>query len=419
MASCVRAFDAATTGGSGIGSGSSSRHHPFAPSDRWMVLAGADVTFDRPVGALGCFVVAPNPGQPQPGRTVVIPMECERFRLPPRLRAVAHALIAEHSYFWVGVERTTRPGGGTVATGEHMFVEYFVPAEQRNELPIVFVHGGGGQGVAFLGLGDGHAGWLHHALKAGYTVYLVDRPGFGRNPPIAELIAPESEATPYEALMPFFKVGAASGRWKGTAEPGDPGLDAFMAQQRPMRFDTVAYAHALTRRRGAELLDRIGPAILITHSAGGPFGWLVADAQPSLVRALVAVEGLGPTTLGVPLTYDPPVKSNDELALEPLPDEPGIDWGVLAGLPRVIQAEPVRRLVNLAQVPIAVVSSDDPRFGVLNRDTIAYLEQGGCEVTHLRLADLGIAGNSHLMSLEENNGEVLGVMLDWVAGAVA
>ena len=331
---------------------------------------------------------------------------------------MAQALIAEHSYFWLGVERVTRPAGGTVTNGEHVFVEYFAPAEARNEHPIVFVHGGGGQGVAFKGLGDGRLGWLHHALGAGYTVYLIDRPGFGRNPPNSQLVGPESEATPYEALMPLFAVGAASGRWPGTGELGDPGLDAFMAQQRPMRFDTAAYTHALTRARGAELLDRIGPAIIITHSAGGPFGWLVADARPALVKALVAVEGIGPSTLAVPLAFEPPVASIDELALEPLADEPDIDWGPLAGLPRVIQAEPARRLANLATVPIAVVTSDDPRFAVLNRDTIAYLEQGGCTVAHLRLADLGIHGNSHMMSLEENNGEVLAVMLDWLAATV-
>jgi pimeloyl-ACP methyl ester carboxylesterase len=192
-----------------------------------------------------------------------------------------------------------------------------------------------------------------------------------------------------------------------------------MAQQRPTRFDTTAYAHELTRRRGAELLDRIGPAIVITHSAGGPFGWLVADARPGLVKALVAVEGIGPSTLAYPLTYDPPVATVDELALEPLPDEPDVDWGPLAGVPRRTQPSPARRLPALARVPIAVLTSEDPRFGVLNRDTIEYLRAAGCTVEDLRLADRGIHGNGHMMTLEENNAEVLDVVLDWVAGAVA
>jgi pimeloyl-ACP methyl ester carboxylesterase len=332
---------------------------------------------------------------------------------------VATALIAEHNYFWLGVERTTRPAGGTVTTGEQMFVEYFVPAESRQPYPLVFVHGGGGQSIAFLGPGDGRPGWAHHALRRGYTVYLLDRPGFGRNPPNSRLIAPESDATPFEALIPLFAVGAAGGRWPGTGAVGDPGLDAFMAQQRPMRFDTAAYAHELTRRRGADLLDRIGPAVLITHSAGGPFGWLVADARPELVKALVCVEGIGPASLAVPLTYDPPVSTVDELALERLPDEPEVDWGPLAGVDRRTQPTPARRLPALARVPIAVLTGEDPRFTVLNRDTIAYLRAAGCTVADLRLADHGIHGNGHMMSLEENSADVLDVALDWVAGATA
>ena len=42
------------------------------------------------------------------------------------------------------------------------------------------------------------------------------------------------------------------------------------------------------------LLDKIGPAILLTHSQSGAFGWPVADARPNLVKALVAVEPNGP-----------------------------------------------------------------------------------------------------------------------------
>ena len=328
------------------------------------------------------------------------------------------ALIAEHSYFWVGVETTTKPGGGTVTTGEQMYVEYFVPAEPRHEHPLVFVHGGGGQSIAFLGPGDGRPGWLHHALGRGYTVYLLDRPGYGRNPPNQRLVGPEDDPTPFEVMVPLFKVGAASGRWQGTGEADDPGVAAFMAQQRPMRFDTAEYTHELSRRRGAELLDRIGPAIVIAHSAGGPFGWLLADARPELVRALVSVEGLGPAGLAVPLAYDPPVSDVAELALEALPEEPDVDWGALAGVPRMAQPSPPRQLPQLARVPIAVLTSDDPRFAVLNRDAISYLRAAGCTVDDLRLADHGIHGNGHMMSLEDNNAEVLDVVLDWVESTV-
>jgi len=50
----------------------------------------------------------------------------------------------------------------------------------------------------------------------------------------------------------------------------------------------------LNRDAGAALLDKIGPAILLTHSQSGAFGWPIADARPNLVKAIVAVEPSGP-----------------------------------------------------------------------------------------------------------------------------
>jgi pimeloyl-ACP methyl ester carboxylesterase len=325
--------------------------------------------------------------------------------------------LARHTYFWVGAERVELPDGA-VSAGTQMYVEEFVPAERRHELPLVFVHGGGGQGVAFLGRGDGHPGWLHHALEAGYAVYLLDRPGHGRNPPHPDLVGPMSEPTPYAAVDWLFRVGAAGGRWPGTGEVGDAGLDQFMAQQRPMRFDTMAFAHELSRRRGAELLDRIGPAVVIAHSAGGPFAWVTADARPELVRALVSAEALGPSTVAIPLAFDPPIGSTSELELEPLPDPPDADLGPLERLPRVVQKEPARRLTALSQVAIAFVTSDDAAFGALNAASIAFLRQAGCTVEDLRLADLGLHGHGHFMPIEDGNDEVLRIVLHWVERTV-
>jgi pimeloyl-ACP methyl ester carboxylesterase len=333
---------------------------------------------------------------------------------PPRNWSLEPLAIAEHSYFWVGVERTTLPDGRAVTTGEHMYVEYFVPAAVRHEYPLVLVHGGGGQSVAYLGRGSGSPGWLHYALAAGYTVYLIDRPGHGRNPPHPQFVGPMSEPTPYEAVTFLFKFGAANGRWPGSGDVGDPAVDQFMAQQRPMRFDTAAYVHEVWRKQSAELLERIGPAIVLVHSAGGPYGWVVADAHPELVRALVAVEPLGPSTVAIPLTFDPPVSTLEELSLVPIADETEVDLGPLASLPRVLQADPPRRLVNLARVPIVMVTSDDPSFRVLNADSLAYLRQAGCTVDELTLSEHGIRGNSHFMTLEENNGEVFALVLGWL-----
>jgi pimeloyl-ACP methyl ester carboxylesterase len=317
--------------------------------------------------------------------------------------------LAEHSYFWVGVERVEQPDGTTVTAGEHMYVEYFVPEGARKPHPVVMVHGGAGQGMAFLGPGSGEPGWAHHLLDAGYSVYLIDRPGLGRNPPLPTPDGQPAPPVPYEAVVNEFRFGAQTGRWRGTGDIGDPRVDQFMAQQRPSRFD-VPQPFAIYKRRGGELLDRIGPAVVLMHSAGGPFGWLMADARPELVKAIVSAEGLPPAMAAEHLTFDPP----GELALQPVPDDRDVEWGPLGRVPRVVQAEPPRRLVNLSQIPIACLHSDDPRFSEINRAAALFLRQAGCAVDDLWLSEHGISGNGHFMTLEENNREVLGVVLDWL-----
>ena len=52
--------------------------------------------------------------------------------------------------------------------------------------------------------------------------------------------------------------------------------------------------------RIARLLDRIGRAVVVTHSASGSDGWLVADKRPGLVAAIVTVEPMGPAFAATP-----------------------------------------------------------------------------------------------------------------------
>ena len=279
--------------------------------------AGAGDVRDVPVAAdvrqlrrglddlLGRPGARPHVRRPHVGRPRA---RAEHPALPPPLRhgrgGSAVIALAEHSYLWVGVERVPGPDGTTVTAGEHMYVEYFVPQERTKPHPVILVHGGNGQGMAFLGPGGGEPGWAHHLLAEGYAVYLVDRPGLGRNPPLP-YDGQDVAAVPYEAVTREFMFGAETGRWKGTGDIGDPRVDQFMAQQRGTPAGAPQPVE-LYKRRGGELLEAIGPAILIMHSAGGPFGWVTADARPDLVKAIVSVEALPPAMAASQLTFDPP-----------------------------------------------------------------------------------------------------------------
>ncbi|HVY60745.1 MAG TPA: alpha/beta hydrolase [Planctomycetota bacterium] len=315
-------------------------------------------------------------------------------------------VTARRGFFWVGVERSPGPSG-TVARGP-MYVQWESPVEVRRPYPLVLVHGGGGQGTDWLGTPDGRPGWATYLLAEGYAVYVVDRPGHGRCSYHPGVLGPMGDPFTFELAHALFTdrdhpTGHLHTQWLGSGEIGDPALDQFVAAAGPMLADFRA-AHALEQARGAELLDRIGPAIVVTHSAGGPAGWLWADARPGLVKALVAIEPMGPPFLeqperglslawglaASPLTFDPPVGDPAELA------------------------GTARRLPNLQGIPIAVVSAEASLLAQPAPAVAAFLEQAGCDVEHVRLADRGVHGNGHLMMLERNSREALRPILDWL-----
>jgi pimeloyl-ACP methyl ester carboxylesterase len=310
-----------------------------------------------------------------------------------------------------------------------MYVQWEAPQQPRQPEPVVLIHGGGGQGTDWLGTPDGRPGWATYLVQAGYAVYVVDRPGHGRSPYHPDVLGPMSPPLPYETGEWLFRPAreaAASHphtQWPGSGGGDDPALDQFMAGTGPMIADTAA-AHALEQACGVELLDLIGPAIVFSHSAGGPLGWLLADARPGLVRALVAIEPLGPPfsdgapggfalpwgLTAAPVAFDPPAADPAELRLT-------VTGGPAAGAPPLrLQAGPPRRLPNLARVPIALVSAEASPLAAAAPAIQAFLEQAGCAVDPIRLAEHGVHGNGHGMMFERNNRDVLGVILRWLAG---
>src|SRR6478609_1306942 len=110
----------------------------------------------------------------RPGQAVAAQARSGAAALPP-------LDLAEWTYFFVGVERVDLARGSFVS-GKQMYVEAFVPAQVRRPYPIVLVHGGGGQGLDWMGTPDGRRGWATILLEEGYKVYVVDRPGHGRSP---------------------------------------------------------------------------------------------------------------------------------------------------------------------------------------------------------------------------------------------
>ena len=348
-----------------------------------------------------------------------------------RAAAGAAALdLAEWSYFWLGVKRA-RLARGTVVNGEQMYVETWIPREVKHPYPMVIVHGGGGQGLDWLGTPDGRPGWVTYLVQAGWKVYLVDRPGHGRSPYAPELQGPwPAEAMTYGLLQHQFTAPEKAGdpygpqaklhtQWPGSGVLGDPTTDQVIAGQGGSFLPDLAKTHAVWAERGGELLDKIGPAVVMAHSMGGPSLWIYANARPKLVKGLVGVEPggppFGPLRWGLtasPVAYDPPVKDPAELATVAVPARDG-------RVPGLLQADPPRKLKNLAHIPIVIVTSPASYHWPYDIHSVAFLRQAGCSVDHIELEKLGIVGNAHFMMMEKNNRAVLQPIMDWLEDKVS
>ncbi|HUZ66051.1 MAG TPA: alpha/beta hydrolase, partial [Beijerinckiaceae bacterium] len=303
----------------------------------------------------------------------------------------------------------------------------------------VMFSGGGQSGLNYTGTPDGRDGWMQYFLRQGYGVYVLDQPSRARSPHQAEAgaqtrfsvarVQQQFTAPERSNLWPQAKLHT---QWPGSGVAGDPAFDQFFGQNFPS-LASFPRQQELNRDAGAALLDRIGPAILFTHSQSGTFGWLVADARPTLVKAIVAMEPSGPPvydneTKGAPdwfedgpfvkpygltsppLAYSPPLNEAADLKFVRQEKAEGPDlvrcWE---------QAEPVRKLVNLQNIPVLIVQAEASYHASYDHCTVNYLRQAGVSnTTFVRLADLGIKGNGHMMMLEKNNMEVAEVAAKWL-----
>lgn len=346
-------------------------------------------------------------------------------------------VIAKSGYLYAGgkIDHSV-PGSPMVG---QMYAEFWIPETLRQPYPIVMIHGGSQTGTNFTGTPDGREGWAQYFLRRGHAVYVVDQVARGRSAHFSQSQGPVAEGNLTRTEQRFVAPGrfnlwpqaAKHTQWPGTGKPGDPAFDAFYATQFP---SLVSYPkqQEINRDAGIALLDKIGPAILMTHSQSGAFQWPIADARPDLVKAIVSVEPNGPPVfesefkgapdwfadigkkkssgLGeTPLTYDPPLKPGEELAFvqQDKPDAPDLVrcWQ---------QAEPARKLPKLAHIPILIVIAEASYHASYDHCTANYLTQAGVRNTMIRLESRGIRGNGHMMMLEKNSDQIAALMLEWI-----
>src|SRR5438067_5690163 len=346
--------------------------------------------------------------------------------------AFDQSAVGQRGYFYVGGKYIGEPGKEIMAG--QVYVEVLAPKDVRRPYPLVLIHGAGQTATNWMGTPDGRKGWAEFLVEQGYVVYMVDQPMRGRSAwhpadGATRMFTAEGEAFQFtaNAVKGTWPQAKKHTQWPGEGpnkgQKGDPIFDAFYATQ----VETVINV-ALTQQRnkdaGAALLDKIGPAIVLTHSQSGAFGWLIADARPALVKAIIAIEPSGPPFEGaiiasgkarawgptdVPITYDPPVKDPSEIAVVRDADADGPDLFVCW-----MQKSPARALVNLKNIPVMIMAAEASYHQAYDHCTAKYLNQAGVKTEYIRLQDKGIYGNGHMVMIEKNNLEVAHVVDDWV-----
>ena len=202
--------------------------------------------------------------------------------------------------------------------------------------------------------------------------------------------------TPGEgATFNTFRLGVWPNFFPGVSFSRDPeALNQYFRQQTP---NTGPGDDAVTTDAGAALFNKIGPSVLITHSASGILGWLTAT-KSSNVKAIISYEPAG-------FTF------RESEAPSPVVTARGTTSGT---------AVSAADFAKLTKIPIQIVFGDNLPTGpspvagldlwyrattMAARFRDAVNARGG-NVQILYLARAGLRGNTHFPFSDLNNLEV-------------
>src|SRR6185295_2333917 len=110
-----------------------------------------------------------------------------------------------------------------------------------------------------------------------------------------------------------------------------------------------------------------------------------------------------------PMRYDPPVTDPKEIKRveQGAPDGPNL-------VRCVLQAEPARKLVALRDIPVMIFASESSYHAMYDHCTAKFLNQAGVRTDYIRLEDVGIRGNGHMVMIEKNNLEIAAMIASWL-----
>jgi pimeloyl-ACP methyl ester carboxylesterase len=310
-------------------------------------------------------------------------------------------MIQEQGSFAVGGTVITTPGTydnnkptaeGQSFHGDHVYAFYQLP-EKPKQLPIVMLHGAYESGRETTP--DGREGFQTIFLRRGFPVYLVDQPRRGRagNSTVATTIEP----TPYDQLFfDQFRLGKWPNFFDDVQFSRNPeALDQFFRSVTP---NTGPYDAGVISDAMAALFDKIGPAILFSHSQGGEPGWLTAIKSQN-VKGIVALEpGSG---FIFPEGELPPAMPSAAGILSP-GAVPLADFEKLTRIPIIIFYGD-----NFSTEPTKERGQDNWRVRLaMAKLWVEAINKHGGDARLVHLPDIGIRGNTHFLMSDLNNVQI-------------
>ena len=326
--------------------------------------------------------------------------------------------------FYVGNANTS---SSTVIDGRAEVV-YTRPDTATDKSPVVMVPGLVLSPYIYRTTPDGRRGWVEYFAEAGHPVYVFNPPrnvdsggldtaalqksdsaslsrwsidrawptwGFGPEvgDPYEDVRYPVESVDQLVASFPaYVSTGGGGGGRQSGGQTGGRGGDQNSTPADSTETAAGTQTGSTTGGGGGSrfappqetaaleaLLNRVGPAVLLVHSAGGSSGFTVAQAMPDLVERIVAVEPVGAPT-------DPQTVA-----------EMGGDAPFMGVYGDYVDERGQTGRKEATQTTAELAAETSPAS------------------TLLSLPDEGISGNTHLMMQDDNNGEIADRIISWIS----
>ena len=277
---------------------------------------------------------------------------------------------------------------------DHGVVEFQIPVNAR-AVNLLMWHSA--SAVAWQQRWDGGEGYQSIFLRRGYPVYLWDGPRVGRGSWGCAETAYAPVVGQDQTNFNSWRFGVTYPEWFESVQFPTENEEAWnqASRARYQEYDTVENAE-LQADAAAALVDRIGPTVALTNSAGGLRALLTALRSENMA-GIVMYENVGYVF-------------------------PEGGWDGTTNGPFGPVVVPLEEFLKLTRIPLQIVWGDnvetsERQYAALQQSLrfIEQVNQHGGDAELLMLDDAGLIGNTHIPFADMNNVEVADLLSEYLA----